>query len=557
MDVQVRAFLLPSFDYVTVMLSGIKCPMFKQDETGNQVSEPFAAEAKFFTEVRLLQRDVKVILEGVSNQNLLGSVLHPNGNIAELLLKEGFARCVDWSMGVVSQGPDKLRAAEKIAKEKRLRIWKDYTPSGPTIDVKDKNFTGKVVEVVNGDALVVKLSDGSFKKVFLSSVRPPRQTAEVVENVSPSKRTRPLYDIPYMFEAREFLRKKLIGKKVSVQVDYIQPPNQGFPEKTCCTVTVGGVNVAEALVGKGLAGVIRYRQDDDQRSSHYDELLAAEARAQKKMMGMHSKKEAPIHRDIAKAKQFLPFLQRAGKSEAIVEFVASGSRVRLFIPRETCLITFLISDSFGEEAMLFTKELCLQREVEVQVESMDKGGNFIGWLFVENTNLSLALVEEGLATVHFTAERSPYYKALQVAEENAKKRKANLWSKVVETKETEEPVEDPKERKVDYQKVVVTEVSDELKFYAQYVDNGPQLEKLMEQLRLEMETNPPLPGSYTPKRGDMCAAKFSADDQWYRARVEKVDRNKVTVHFIDYGNVNMWRYGDFTADDAVEFGYKM
>ena len=37
-----------------------------------------------------------------------------NGNIAELLLREGFARCVDWSMGVVSQGADKLRAAEKL-----------------------------------------------------------------------------------------------------------------------------------------------------------------------------------------------------------------------------------------------------------------------------------------------------------------------------------------------------------------------------------------------------------------------------------------------------------
>lgn len=32
------------------------------------------------------------------------------------------------------------------------------------------------------------------------------------------KRFRPLYDIPYMFEAREFLRKKLIGKKVSRSV---------------------------------------------------------------------------------------------------------------------------------------------------------------------------------------------------------------------------------------------------------------------------------------------------------------------------------------------------
>ena len=42
-------------------------------------------------------------------------------------------------------------------------------------------------------------------------------------------------------------------------------------------------------------------QDDDQRSSHYDELLAAEARAQKKGVGLFSKKEPPIHRvaDIA------------------------------------------------------------------------------------------------------------------------------------------------------------------------------------------------------------------------------------------------------------------
>ena len=36
-----------------------------------------------------------------------------NGNITELLLKEGFARCVDWSMAVYTQGADKLRAAEK------------------------------------------------------------------------------------------------------------------------------------------------------------------------------------------------------------------------------------------------------------------------------------------------------------------------------------------------------------------------------------------------------------------------------------------------------------
>ena len=62
-----------------------------------------------------------------------------------------------------------------------------------------------------------------------------------------------------------------------------------------------GSNIAEALVSKGLARVVRYRQDDDQRSSHYDELLAAEARAEKKGVGLFSKKESPLHRvaDIA------------------------------------------------------------------------------------------------------------------------------------------------------------------------------------------------------------------------------------------------------------------
>ena len=57
----------------------------------------------------------------MSNNNIVGSVIHPNGNIAEILLREGFARCVDWSMTMVSQGPEKYRAAEKVAKDKRLR----------------------------------------------------------------------------------------------------------------------------------------------------------------------------------------------------------------------------------------------------------------------------------------------------------------------------------------------------------------------------------------------------------------------------------------------------
>ena len=43
---------------------------------------------------------------------------------------------------------------------------------------------------------------------------------------------------------------------------------------------------------------------------------------------------------------------------------------------------------------------------------------------------------------------------------------------------------------------------------------GPELEKLMEQLRSEFAASPPPTGAYKPKKGDMCAAKFT-DGQWY------------------------------------------
>ncbi|KAM8980340.1 staphylococcal nuclease domain-containing protein 1 [Sarcophilus harrisii] len=561
----VRALLLPEYYLVTVMLSGIKCPTFRRELDGPETPEPFAAEAKFFTESRLLQRDVQIILESSHNQNMLGTVLHPNGNITELLLKEGFARCVDWSIAVYTRGAEKLRAAERFAKERKLRIWRDYVAPTANLDQKDKQFVAKVMQVLNADAIVVKLNSGDYKTIHLSSIRPPRLEGESTQDKN--KKLRPLYDIPYMFEAREFLRKKLIGKKVNVTVDYIRPASAAtetvpaFSERTCATVTIGGINIAEALVSKGLATVIRYRQDDDQRSSHYDELLAAEARAIKNGKGLHSKKEVPIHRvadisgDTQKAKQFLPFLQRAGRSEAVVEYVFSGSRLKLYLPKETCLITFLLAgiecprgarnlpglvqerEPFSEEATLFTKELVLQREVEVEVESMDKAGNFIGWLHVDGANLSVSLVEHALSKVHFTAERSSYYKSLLSAEEAAKQKKEKVWAHYEEQPVEEvSPVLEEKERSASYKPVFVTEITDDLHFYVQDVETGTQLEKLMESMRNDIASHPPVEGSYAPRRGEFCIAKF-VDEEWYRARVEKVESpDKVHVFYIDYGN---------------------
>ncbi len=176
------------------------------------------------------------------------------------------------------------------------------------------------------------------------------------------------------------------------------------------------------------------------------------------------------------------------------------------------------------------------------MESIDKGGNFIGWLHCDNNNVSVSLVEEGFAAAYVIQDKGNYGRFLQAAEDSAKRRKIKRWENFVEkqAEENDEEAENKKEeageRKVNFEKVVVTEVTPEGRVFVQHVDQGPKLEQLMKEIRAEFSTNPPLAGAYTPKRNDLCAAKFDLDGQWYRAKVEKVTPSDVTVLYVDYGN---------------------
>lgn len=54
-----------------------------------------------------------------------------------------------------------------------------------------------------------------------------------------------------------------------------------------------GVNVAEMLVLRGFATVVRHR-DFEERSNYYEALLAAESKAVKGKKKIHSQKESPV-----------------------------------------------------------------------------------------------------------------------------------------------------------------------------------------------------------------------------------------------------------------------
>jgi hypothetical protein len=65
-----------------------------------------------------------------------------------------------------------MREAQKEAQSKRLKRWKDWTPSEIT---GSKEYAGKVVEVLSGDCLMVtEINSGVTRRLYLASIRCPK-----------------------------------------------------------------------------------------------------------------------------------------------------------------------------------------------------------------------------------------------------------------------------------------------------------------------------------------------------------------------------------------------
>ncbi|KAJ9060508.1 hypothetical protein DSO57_1030164 [Entomophthora muscae] len=537
-----------TFQSALVYISGIKAPAVRKGVPGMEdLIEPYSEEAKFFVESRLLQKDIHVLLEGLSNNNLCGSIIFPAGNIAELLVANGMAKVVDWSITLVTGGPAKLRAAEKAAKEKKLRLWKNHTAKVVSAG-NDASLDGVVTKIATGDIIHIQSkSTGVEKKVQFSSIRAPK--------------LKDAKEGPYAHEAKEFLRKLLIGKSVKAKLDYVKPATEGFEERHCATVTFNSKDIGETLVSKGLAFVIRHRRDDDNRAANYDNLLVAEEEAKAANVGVHSDKEPPVYRftdaseNLAKAKQFLSFFQRTGKVNAVVEHIANASRFKLTVPSQNCKITFVlgglrapkvartpqeVSEPFGEEAYNYVVSQAMQRDVTIEVEATDKTGGFIGTMWIDSKeSLNCKLLENGFATVHeYSAAQSTQAAQLLAAERIAKSKNLRIWTtiKKEEAEDDAAALEKAKKAQAERVRVGISDMVDGSKFSIQII--GPELkelDRLMSELKIHHSSVSS--ASFSPKVGSLCSAQFSLDNQWYRAKVRKLNGTKsAEVVYLDFGN---------------------
>ncbi|GAA5925886.1 uncharacterized protein JCM15063_005152 [Sporobolomyces koalae] len=591
---QVRARLLFSPLYhhiVNLGIAGLRAPRSgnlsgREDLSG----EEFGDESRFFVESRLLQRLIKVTLLSLPTPSLshnaqngaapqtanlfLGTVQHPAGNIASLLVSVGLAKIIDWHAGFLSVSPtpsmmSELRKAEQEAKLLRRGMWKDLPDPEIALQQRKANgtaggkgsFNAWVVKVWGADMVTLAKTEmgAEEKKVQLASIRQPKPTDPKQAGLQQ--------------EGKEFLRKKLIGKQVLVTIDYVKPAEGDFEARECATIRLlpSGQNVSELLVERGLVSVLRHRQGDEMRSSEYDALMGADMRAIEDKRGVHSGQDFPAPRIIDasesshKAAPFLSQFKRSGRLSGIVDFVASGSRFKIWIPKQDVKLTFVLSniraprtarnpneksEPFGNEAALWSKCKVLQREVEFSVESTDKSGGFIGRMSINGQDVAHSLVSEGLAKV----DEYSSAKDLFAAQSAAQSLRKNMWSSYDPTQVAEQEAQlngKKLEARKEYVDVVVSEVRGgtetlPFSFSVQILKDGgiPELESLMSELTVFHQSNDVTPAGFTPRSGELVSAKFSQDGQWYRAKVRKSNPGKkeAEVIYIDYGNSEVVPY---------------
>ena len=374
-------------------------------------------------------------------------------------------------------------------------------------------------------------------------------------------------DEPYGYEAKEFIRKNFIGKKVRAELDFVRGAVKGIvgkpdlSEKEFWSVYCGEQNIAVSLVENGFATVVKGNSKDG-RSPVYEQLIISEKTAQAANKNKWNKNKSPpihIYSDLTeqtkeaknRAKQFLPFFQRTpnAKIAAVVEYVLSPNRVKVYVPKENCMIVLgfeAIRTPKGspiyEEAFEYVRDKLQQRDVQISVDTLDKVGSFIGVLYIQKKNFGLTLVESGFASVSESVDYSPIANDYKDAEARAKANKKKLWQNydaeaaaalAKEEEEKSSNIIEIEEKKPKIIPVTISEIIDSSHFFIHVSDEKDALEQLMNELN---SFNFPLPPvNYTLRRGEIAVAKFS-DKKWYRVKVDSAAHPNYRLLYIDYGN---------------------
>lgn len=544
---------------IPVLIAGVKAPRSSSLE---EEGEPYGDAAKQFIDDRLALRSITVSLLGESSTGVLvGKINHPAGNISEKILSEGLAEIADWQSALIgSNGMSILRREEKSARAAGKNIWKSHVSkvsksSSGTEIAPGKVLHADVVRIISADTIVLKLTNGTETTVQLASIRSPRAS-------DPSQ-------APFAPPAKEFVRKRIIGKSITATIESIREGNENYDERPMVTLrTPSGVNLGKELVTKGLATVIRHRKGEE-RPDYWDELIECESQALKSKLGMNGKpielgKIVDASENAARAKPYLFSFQNRNTIPAVVDHVSSGNRFKVLLPKEGVKLTLVLGglSNSGSHSELFDKASALasdvfyQRDVEIQIYGTDRVGGFIGNIFAPGSKepFQKTLLSLGLYQAHERSLSETKFGALLAESEmEAKSKKIGVWENYDPNEDVNALTDSVSVLKLEktYLDAKVVEILKDGTIALQIEnEDNKKLKTFMQNFRNACSTFQML---YTlPKRGEIVAAKLSDNGKFYRAKVRSVNKsnNTVEVQHVDYGTIEDVPLSDLKAISA-------
>jgi staphylococcal nuclease domain-containing protein 1 len=412
-------FLLPRHERIVFQIAACQSPSARR--TGN-VSDQFGQQAREFSIRFLLHRSTRVRLCSAHENGLfLGPIIDRSDRFVRSLITEGLAR---FNQNTADLAPSSIEyeRCECEARAQRKNIWADEPPFTCSI----QKFQGEVRRILGTSALDLWVR-GERRIVQFNCIRvPPFVPGGGSE--------------PFSFEARERLRKLLIGKFVDVVVD------GAVPDRFFATVYFGTVCINELLLREGYAKVIN--PFCGRESERLPMFRRAQGNAESGRLRVHgSTSPAPlIVRDLSlntvkevaveHLNEFLDIPFRG-----IVEDILGGNRFAVLVPERLVMLRVAVNgvrplspnDRLGQEAMAFCAQHYLNREIEFCVREVDRSGGYISNMCLlngdERVDLATAFLSQGLAEIHDrTASTLPNYQRLVEMRDKAARDGYGKWA---------------------------------------------------------------------------------------------------------------------------------
>ncbi|OHT05419.1 Tudor domain containing protein [Tritrichomonas foetus] len=487
-------FLQPRNEYIFFQIAGCMAPSTRKDNTAE-----YGQESREFIARCLLDRIIRIqICDYTDNKLFIGCILGKHDVSVRSLISNGLAKFRSYLTQYTLTGDDYLRA-ENEAKKQKMNLWCDFSPPSH-LNFETKRFTGRVYSIINSNIILVfSEKEQRIRKVHLNFIRVP-----------------PFCSEPFGFEAREFLRKLIVGKNITAVIDGSIDDYGEFG-----TVFLDNVNINEELCKQGLACTVEspiYGYEASM-SPYFDKFVKAENEAKRKKLNIWADKQPAVF-------EFGKVTTKLDHEKGVIERCLKGCRFIVSVPSKKVSLRLGLngitpSDDYVEETKTFCGNNFTQRDVIFDVSNFDKSHLAYSNLKVidgdKTIDVAAEILANGFAEVN---PNSPHNQDHIAAQNRARHEHKGIWKSL-------EPAVPPLEYDKVY-RVNIEKVIDPLTFVVHHLS-----EKVEEELQ---NANKPI--TFPPSVNELVVAKTDRDA--FLAVIESVNEKNGTCHvsLIEYKSEN-------------------